>query len=252
MKTETTSKQGAIADRSTAISVGVLIIAGYLTYGIPEGTILQPILSTPDPLTNVAAQPTYVIFGALIMAINSAAVVGIAVLLYPVLKQYNETIAIGYLATRIFESVALIIGVIALLLLVPLSQEYVQAGAADAASLQAVSILAIQTNLLAYHIGMMGLAIGSLPFCYLLYRSKLVPRFISVLGLVGYPALLIFMIVEIFGVGIGPILYLLYIPGGLFEIGLAVWLIVKGFNSSPIISGAAKTDLHDIERDPAK
>lgn len=251
-KTKNISEQETTAHKTTARIVGVLIIAGYVAYGIPEGTVLQPILSASEPLTNVAAHPTQLTTGALVMAMNSAAVVGIGVLLFPILKQYSESIALGYLATRIFESVVMIGGVLGLLLLVPLSQEYVQASTADASSIQALSTLAIQGNVLAYQIAMIGLSIGSLPFCYLLYQSKLVPRFISVLGLVGYPALLTNMVIEIFGFGGEPILYVLYIPGGLFEIGLALWLIVKGFNSSAIVPGSVKTDPNEVQLSTAK
>lgn len=222
--------------KRTARIVGVLILVGYVTYGIPDGMLIQPLLETADPLAAVSANTLQLTIGALIMAINSAAVIGISLFLFSVLKQHNETIALGYVGARVFESIVMIGGIIGLLLLVPVSQEYVQASSADASSLQAVGTLAVHGNFLAYHIAMIGLAIGSLPFCYLLYQSRLVPRVIAVLGLIGYPALLTLMIVEIFGFGGGPMLLILYLPGGVFEIGLAVWLLVKGFNSSAIVT----------------
>lgn len=246
--TEDRSKHEPVANKTSARIVGALIIIGYLTYGIPQGTHIQPLLNTADPLASIAANPMQLTIGALIMAINAAAVVGISLFLYPVLKQHNETIALGYIGTRLFECVALIGGIIALLLLVPLSQEYVQASAADTASFEALATLAVEGNFFAYNIAMIGLAIGSIPFCYVLYQTKLVPRVITVLGLIGYPALLILMLVEIFGFGAGPSIYLLYIPGGMFELGLALWFIVKGFNSPAIASNTSST----IAPEPAK
>lgn len=236
--TKNISENKTIMNKTATRVAGALIILGYATYGIPDGTLLQPLLGTSDPLASVSANTMQLTLGALIMAINSVAVVGISVLLYPTLKQHSEWIAISYIGTRIFESIVMIGGIISLLLLVPLSQEYVQASAADASSIQVLGTMAIQGNFLAYHIAMMGLAIGSLPFCYLLYQTKLVPRVISVLGLIGYPAVLTLMLVEVFsiGVGVGPTLYTLYIPGMMFELGLALWLIGKGFNSSAIVS----------------
>lgn len=222
--------------RWNARMVGALIILGYLTYGIPQGTHIQPLTTVADPLAAIAANTTQLTIGALIMAINAAAVIGISLFIYPIVRQYNETIAVGYVATRIFESIVMVGGIISLLLLVPLSQEYVQASGAAASSLQAVGSMAVQGNLFAYHIAMIGLSVGSLPFCYLLYQTKLVPKLIPILGLIGYPALLVLMVVEIFGAGIGPTLYLLYIPGAMFEIGLALWLIARGFNSTIVIS----------------
>lgn len=227
---------------------GALIIIGYLTYEIPEMMIMQPIAEASDPLEAVAADLTRLMIGALIMAINSLAVVGISLFLYPVLKQHSESIALSYAGTRLFESIVLIGGVVCLLLLVPLSQEYVQADAGDAASLQALATMVIYGDFLAYHIAMVGLAVGSLPFCYLLYQSRLVPRVISILGLIGYPALLMLMVAEIFAFDIQPSLYILYVPGGLFEIGLALWLIAKGFNSSAL---APKDSLSNVP-EPAR
>lgn len=250
-KTELMSEQEITTDvsyRWNARIVGVLIILGYLTYGIPQGTHIQPLTTAADPLAAIAANPTQLILGALIMAINSAAVIGISLFIYPIVRQYNKTVAVGYVATRIFESIVMVGGIISLLLLVPLSQEYVHASGTAASSFQALGLMAIQGDFFAYHIAMIGLSIGSLPFCYLLYKIRLVPRSISIFGLIGYPALLVLMVVEIFGAGIGPILYMLYIPGAVFEIGLALWLIAQGFNStgvgpqdsSPILAEVAK------------
>lgn len=215
--------------------VGALIILGYLTYGIPQGTHILPLTTATDPLAAVSENTMQLTIGAFIMAINSAAVVGISLFVYPVIKQYNETIAVGYVATRIFESIVMVGGIISLLLLIPLSQEYMQAGGAAASSLQVLGTLAVQGDFYAYHIAMIGLSVGSLPFCYLLYQSKLVPRLIPIFGLIGYPALLILMVAEIFSGGVGPTLYVLYIPGAIFEIGLALWLIAKGFNSTAVV-----------------
>ena len=222
-----------------AKAAGALILLGYVAYGVPQGTYVQPLLDAPDPLAAVAADATRLTVGTLAMSINSVAVVGIGLCLSPVLKRHDDTVALGYVATRVFESIVLIGGLLALLLLVPLSQEYVRAGAADATSLRAIATLAVRGNTFAYHVAMGGLAIGSLPFCYVLFRSKLVPRAISVLGLIGYPALLALMVVEIFGAGAGPVLYVLYVPGAAFEIGVALWLVVRGFEPSAIIAEPA-------------
>lgn len=117
---------------------GALIILGYVTYGIPDAAILQPLFGTSDVLSSVADNSTRVTMAALIMAINSAAVIVIGVALYPILKEHSESIALGYLVTRVFESIVMAVGLLCLLLLVPLSQEYIHATAADTSSLQAV------------------------------------------------------------------------------------------------------------------
>lgn len=225
-----------VGDGRAARLAGALILLGYVTYGIPQVTHTGPLLDASDPLAAVAANSTRLTIGALVMAINSAAVVGIGVLLYPVLKRHDELIALGYVLTRVFEGIVLIGGIVGLLSLVPLSQEYVQASSADPASMQAISEVVVHGNSLAYHVAMIGLAIGSLPFCYLLYRSNLVPRSIPLLGLIGYPALLLLMVIDIFGIGFGSILYVLYLPGAVFEIGLALWLVARGFDTAERVS----------------
>ena len=93
-------------------------------------------------------------------------------------------------------------------------------------------------------------SLSGLMFSYLLYQSKLIPRLISVLGLIGYALVLTSAFLDIFGIidtvhGKGIIMYL---PGGLFKsILLPIWLIVKGFNSSTIVSGSAKTDINELK-----
>jgi hypothetical protein len=106
-----------------------------------------PILDAPDYLISVSAKETQWIIGVLIDAINSAAVVVIAVTLFPILKKHNEALALGYVASRIIESVILIVGHISQLSLLTLSQEYVQAGAPDAAYFQTLG-----TSLLVGHL----------------------------------------------------------------------------------------------------
>lgn len=235
-KTEDGTGQKTLSNRTATKVAGALIILGYLAYGLPNAILIQPLLTAADPLASVSADTTKVNIGALLMAINCVAVVGISLMLYPTLKEHSEWIALSYVGTRIFEAIVLIGGILSILLLVPVSQNYVQASAADASSFDAVATTAIHGEAMAYQIGMMGLAIGSLPFCYLLYQTELVPRVIAVLGLVGYPALFVLMVAEIFTGGVDPIIYALMVPGMLFELGIALWLIIKGFNSSAIAS----------------
>jgi len=168
---------------------------------------------------------------------NSAAVVGIAILIFPIIKQHDEAIALGYFGSRIIESVILIVSLLSPLLLITLSQEYIATGTTNDSYFQTIGNLAIKGHDLAFEIAMLVLSLGSLMFCYLLYTSKLIPRVISVIGLIGYVALLASGCLGIFGIDIGMILYL---PGAIFEIIFPIWLIVKGFNLTVIDSGAVK------------
>jgi len=156
-------------------------------------------------------------------------------------KFRNKFIAITYVSFRIIECLLLIVGVIVYLLLLTLSKEFANAGSPDGSYFQTMSTLSVEIRYGAYHIAMITLGIGSLFLCYLLYQSKLIPRFISVVGLIGYALLLLSAPLDIVGLidttGVGGIMY---VPGALFELFLfPIWLIVKGFNSSTIDSGTA-------------
>lgn len=239
--TDSTTGPESPCSTTAAKAAGALILVGYLAYGLPDALLVQPLLSIADPLAAVAGNSAQLSAGVLLMAINAAAVVGIALLLYPALARHDRTIALSYVATRLFEAILIAGGLVALLALVPLSEGYAGAGTADQSALLAVSAAAIQGNAVAFSVAMIGLGLGSLPFCYLLYRARLVPRVLALLGLVGYPALVAMMVVEVAGVAVGPALYALFVPGMLFELGLAGWLLVKGLDSSGLDAADAVT-----------
>lgn len=204
--------------------VGVLFLAAMFTYG-PGSGITASVLDAPDTLANVASNQTRFTIGAVLMLLNSVVVASIGVLLYPILRPHSERIAAGYYASRLAEAVLLTVGVISLLSLSGISEGYTNAGTAGA-HLQSLAGVAIHVNDLAYQIGMAALGVGSLFFCYLLYRTRLVPRFLSVWGFAGYAVFLAGALLELFGVGVG---LLLSVPGGLFEVVFGAWLILKGF-----------------------
>src|SRR5215203_5568864 len=170
--------------RRTARMVGMLVLGGYLTYGVGS-LIVAGIAAAPDYLSTVSAS-TLFSAGAVLMLLNSALVIGIGALMLPILRPHNKNIALGYFATRIFEGIILAVGVISLLSLVIVSRSYTEAGAADASYFETLGALAINGNFMAYNVAMIGLGLGSLFLCYLMFRSNLVPRFLAVWGLVGY------------------------------------------------------------------
>ena len=151
-------------------------------------------------------------------------------------------IALGYLGARIVEFTCVIVGELSILSLLSLSQEYVKAGAPDASYFQTLGTLSMAESLWAYQMVLILYSLTALVFFYLLYQSKLIPRLLSVWGLIGATVSLAGPFLELFGYG-APIF--LFIPGGLLELFLGVWLIVKGFNSSAIASLSVKTDINE-------
>lgn len=230
------------SNRKTAIIVGVLFITAIVVWVIGYN-LIEPIISAPDYLKTVSENEIKVIIGVLFEFLNCFAVVGIAVMLFPILKQHNESIALGYVGFRIIEATILVVGLISPLALITFSREYVMAGATDATGFQTLGTLAIEWRFRSGQMVPIFVGSGGLMLCYLLYQSKLIPRFISVWGLIGYASLLTGAILVIFGLididGAGMIAFL---PGSIFELLLLpIWLFAKGFNTSAIDSMTAKT-----------
>ncbi len=236
------------SNRKTSIIVGALFLTAIVAWLVGY-SLIEAIISAPNYLINVSANETRVIIGALIELINSVAVIGIAVMLFPILKQHNERMALGYVGFRIIEATILVVGLIFPLSLITLSREYVKAGASAASYFQTLGDLLLAERYWSGQMVPIFVGLGGLLLCYSLYQSKLIPRFISVWGLIGYALLITVPLLDIFGYSGGVILGL---PGGLFEIFLAIWLIAKGFNSSVIDSWSAKIDTNEIATVPTK
>lgn len=212
--------------RTTARVVGVVYLAGFVV-GIAGNMLIQSILGAPNRLAAVSANSTTVAIGAILWLL---AVVGDAahgVLMFPVLKQQSERMAVGYLAARIVDAIFIAIMVLFVLVQIPLGGAYVNA--ADAPYLQALSTLFSQAQLYAYELGMSALGLAGLMLCTTLYQARLVPRWLAIWGLVGYAIILCGMLSAVMGSGLGD---LSSIPGGLWEVFAGVWLIVKGFNAA--------------------
>jgi hypothetical protein len=172
--------------RKTAIIVGILFITATVTSSL--GFILRdPILEAPDYLVQVSANDTLVTTGVLLLLIDCVAVVFIAAMLYPILKQHNQALALAYLGFRAIESVVIIVGEIGLLVLLALSREFGQAGASDGSHIQTLGTLLLAAYRQGTHVIGILIVFGltALILNYLLVRTRLVPRFISIWGLIG-------------------------------------------------------------------
>jgi hypothetical protein len=232
--------------RKNAIIVGVLFLTA----------IVPPLLSfpftrhvdAPDYLIQVSANANQIIIGALLELIMAVSVAGIAIWLYPILKKYNEALALGSVGFRVVEGVLYTVGVIGLLSLVTLSQEFVKVGAPDASYFQTLGTLLLAVRDWAGGLGSLSFILGALIYYYIFYQSKLIPRWLSVWGLIGVPFWIAADFLRMFGLiePFSTMMILLNIPIAVNEIVLAVWLIVKGFNPSAIASLSAKTDTNKV------
>ena len=199
--------------------IGALFLLGFLFYGVGSG-IVTSLVGGSNFLSTILASQTILVIGAFLMLLNTGVDVAKGVLFFPILEKHSKRTALAYLATMIVEVVLLAVGVLALLLIVPLARHAGEAGA------QTLATILVQTNATAYQMGEMTLGVGAVFLCLLLFRTQLIPRWLAISGLIGYPVLVAGTIAEIFGLHIG--LYLT-IPGFFFELVLPFWLFFKGF-----------------------
>lgn len=215
--------------RKAAIFAGVLFIIGTVA-GILS---IAPSIDSPDYLIKAAANATQVLTGAYFQFIMIVGYVGIAIVLYPILSKSHDGFALGFVAFRVIVGVFIIIGVITLPLLLTLSQEFVKAGAPDSSYFQTIGELLRSARDLANHVALpLALGLGDLMFYYILYRTKLVPQWLSAWGLAGTILVMLASTLFLFRL-IGlltPTFMGLTIPLALQQMVLAVWLLVKGFH----------------------
>jgi hypothetical protein len=223
--------------RTIAIGVGILMLLATASY-IPGGLMVDSVLTKSDYLTQVYPDRAQIIIGVLLEYVDAIAVFGIGMLLFPILKARNETVAITYASTRVFEAVLLAVAGVATLSLIELSKTATGASAQDIVTPQAAGDMIIAQSSLAFYVAMIGLGLGSLPFCNLLYRSKLVPGWMAILGFVGYVALFASGLFGLFD-NESDLVGVLFIPGAIFEIIFPLWLIVKGFNAEALPAESA-------------
>lgn len=230
--------------RRTAIIVGVFYIAATVAGILSK--VFGPNLGAPDYLANLSANENQVIIQALLEFTMAVLIAGIPVWMYPILKKHNKALALGHVVARLIEAVIFTVGAISLLTLLTLSQEFLKAGAPDASYFQTLGTLILAKGEWGGGVfSTIVFCLSALMFNYILYRSKLLPRWISGWGLIGAPLYLTSGFLPLFGYGTDSTIYILTnIPLGLQEMVLAVWLIVKGFNPSVIAPESAKTDVN--------
>src|SRR4051812_110951 len=224
--------------KQAAKIVGVLFILAAVT-AIIGLNLYTPILNGPDYLIKGSEHANQVIIGAVMELILVASVVGTATTMFPILRKNNETIALWHVCFRFLEAIIITVGVISVLSLLTLSREFVATGATDSASFQASGTLLKAVHDWTFLLGpLFMLGINTMMYSYIFYRSKLVPRFIPILGMTGATLVFICALLVMFGVFPQISFWgaIFAIPVAANEMILAVWLLVKGFNESAIAS----------------
>jgi hypothetical protein len=196
--------------------IGALFLAGFLCYGVGF-SLVTSVTGHDGILPSVGAHRTTLAVGAFLMLLNLLVDIAKGVLFFPILERHGRRTAVAYLAMITAEALMLAIGVLFVLMVIPLY---------DRGADPMLGALALDANNLAYAIGEILLGVVGVFLCAVLLRGGLIPPYLARWGAVGYALLLAGNVAELFAVHIGTAAS---IPGGLFEVTLGVWLIIKGF-----------------------
>jgi hypothetical protein len=220
--------------RKTALVAGVFYLITFIS--IPTLALYGPVKNHRDWILGSGGH-TAVLVGGFLEVIVALAGIGTAVTLYPVVKRQNEGVALGFVTARVLEASMIFAGVVSLLSLVTLRQDLGGAAGTNAAALVTTAASHVAVYQWTFLLGQTLMpCINALLLGSLLYRSRLVPRVLPVMGLIGAPLLISAVIAKLFG-GIDHYSAwsaIATLPVAAWELSLGVWLVVKGFRPSPI------------------
>ena len=227
------------SNKRIAKIVGLLYIIATATSSLSVWSI-EPILEATNLLESFSDQSNQISLGAILMLIDAISVVFIAILLFPILKKKSEILALGYVGMRIMEGILFAAYVAILLSVLFISKDYSVSNIQDASSFKSIGksflILAEWT----FDIGLgIVFTISAMILNYLLFQFALVPKWLSAWGFLGALITMIIVLLKFYDIQVTEALDFVI---GIQEMVFAVWLIVKGFNKSEIVSEQVKTD----------
>jgi hypothetical protein len=230
--------------RKIAVITGVVLIIA--TFAVLLAGVLVPDLTAADYLTSLSANTNQVAAGALLYLIGYLACAGIAVVMYPVLKMWNAGLALGSVVFRTIETAFYMVGLVCLLSLLTTGQQFTSALAGDRALLQAIGALLVSVRDHAALVAVFAFCLGVFMYYYLLFQSRLIPRWLSGFGIVAIILMMAACVLALFSGNRITSYIPLAAPILVQEMVLAVWLIVKGFNPSAVAALSAKTAANEL------
>jgi hypothetical protein len=250
MRATATKPAGMTSLRKTAMVAGIFYLITFIS--IPTLALYGPVKNHRDWILSSGSH-TAVLVGCLLEVIVALAGIGTAVTLYPVVKRQNEGFALGFVTSRLLEAAMIFTGVLSLLSLVTLRHDLGGAAGANAAALVTTGASHVAVYNWTMLLGQTLMpCINALLLGTLMYRSRLVPRIIPIVGLIGAPLLIVGVIVTLSaGTGhISAFQAIATLPVAAWEFSLGVWLVVKGFRPSPITAEVTAADTapayHDV------
>jgi len=207
--------------------VGILFIIGTAA-GILSNVFLGPFLNDPELLSSLAANRNQIVIGSLLVLTMGLSLSIMPVFLYPIFKKFNEPLALGAVVFRgVLEAVIYIMQALLVLLLIPLSQEFIAADSASITVYQHLGAFFMRADAWFGYILSIVFSLGALMIYYVFYQSRLIPRWLSVWGLIGGLLYFAYPMLGMFGNDFG----LLMLPLAVQEMVMALWLIIKGFTT---------------------
>ena len=222
--------------RRIAVAGGVFYLITFIA--ILRLVLYGPVLTDPNYIVS-SASDTPALWAGVIETIVALAGIGTAVALFPVVKRQNESFAIGFVASRIVEAGIIFVGIISLLSIVTLRQNLGAAVGAEATTLVTIgkSLVVIQNWTFLFGQTLMP-GVNALLLGYLMYRSRLVPRLIPALGLIGGPLMISSVFGQIIGINEQYSVWsgIALVPIFIWELSLGLYLTFKGFKPAPIVA----------------
>lgn len=247
MSTTSSPKQPMDATRKATLAAGLFYI-GTFVFSIPALGLYDGVVNDPDFVLG-AGSDQGVLWGGIIEILTALTGIGTAVALYPVIKRHGPGRSVGFVASRTLEAAMIFTGVLAVLAVYTLRQDF--AGAADTASLTTTAggLVAVKDWTFLLGPGLLP-AINALCFATIMYQTRLVPRWIPTVGLIGAPLLLISSTATLFGAWeqVSSTGLLLALPIATWEFSVGVYMTVEGFRRAPV---ATDPDATVVPAEPA-
>ena len=229
-----------IEGRNNARAAGIFYLLTFAA-SVPALLLLEPVLNHPDYIVS-AGRDTQVLWACFLDFVNALAGIGSAVAVFPVVKRVNESMALGFVMSRMVEGAVIMIGVVALLAVVLLRQDLGGSATTDTFALTTTgqALVTVRDWTFLFGPGFMA-CVNALLFGTLMYRSGLVPRVIPMMGLVGAPLLLTANLLTFFGhnTQTGGWSMLATLPIAAWELSVGFYMTFKGFRSTPVTAAAA-------------
>lgn len=217
-----------MTNMNSARLTGALILISTSSY-MTASNLIGPVFGHSDFIGQLSSHGHMLSLVTLLEFVNSAALILAAIVMYPIIRQFSERVAMTYIAFRIVEGVLLLSGAVLILSIVDMGDAVINGQTENTELLKRLTIALMRERFNYFQMGMLALSLAGFTLSLVFYQHRLIPRILSGLGMLGYAILLLKVILNMFDLDAGG--QLLFIPGAIFELLLPFWLFFRGFNT---------------------